>query len=98
MHISSAIKNFTQVSLLGVLLAFCLSVSTCAAGEVIITEGMVCVDKDGIVEVCVRDQYYTPSNGRGLLRSGQIADGDPVRVRIVYDKRYEFRGHVTVLK
>ena len=49
MHISSAIKNFTQVSLLGVLLAFCLSVSTCAAGEVIITEGMVCVDKDGIV-------------------------------------------------
>ena len=105
---SPEIKSLIPASLLAVLLAFCLSVSTSEAGVVIETDGVICVEGDTVfVRVILpdakggcEDVYLVPSNGKGLLRAGQIEDGEPVGVRIVENngRRQTHRGHVTVLK
>lgn len=99
MRISSGV---IPVTTLAVLLALSFASSVYAGAEVIVTEGVVFVDDaTGTVGVDTKD-YGTlfPVNGPALVRSGQIGDGDPVDVKIVYDngRKHEHRGHVTVLK
>ena len=63
--------------------------------------GVVSVKADGDACVILKEsrRCVSPSNLDGLLRSGRVADGDVVTVQVVSDNRkYEFRGHVTVLK
>lgn len=83
-------------------LACCCQFAT-AGDNVVITEGVVFVEKDGTVGVVVRSpegsENLYPSNGHGLLKSGQIFPGEVVTVKIVTDKgKGKHRGHVTVLK
>ena len=107
---SSSIKSVIPASLAAVLLVFCFSVSTYAAHDEVVTfaTGIVDVEEDGTVTVCVIDardsdceegDFLVPSNGHGLLRSGQIELGDIVDVKIITDRDgHKHRGHVTVLK
>jgi hypothetical protein len=60
-------------------------------------------EASGIVVVDISEERRwtaVPSNGAGLFNSGQIEDGQSVTVKIVQNggRKYEFRGHVTVLK
>ena len=98
----SRIKNVILVSLLAVLLTFCFSMSAYAASAVTFTEGRVFVDKNGSVGVTVCDdedkrEDFITVNGKALLHSGRIHDGECVDVKITRD-RGQHRGHVTVLK
>jgi hypothetical protein len=69
--------------------------------------GVVAVDqRSGEVQVCFQipdsceASCFPTTNGKGLMRAGQIEPGDVVRVRFMQDngKRQKHRGHVTVLK
>ena len=106
-RIDGLIKTFAAVSLLATLLAFGVSASAYADSPVTFAVGVVDVQEDGTVRVCITDaedskceegEFVFPSNGKGLVQSGQIAHGDTVDLKIVYDRSPKFRGHVTVLK
>lgn len=109
MRVSSNVMFVISTGLLAIALAFCTAASTYADSPVTYAVGIVDVDADGTVSVCVTDSrdpdrrckegdVLFPSNGRGLLQSGQIVPGDIVDLKIVYDRGHRTRGHVTVLK
>ena len=59
-------------------------------------EGAVVADGGDVI---LAEGTLTPTtNGRGLLKSGQISVGQKVTVLIVMGKGPKHRGHVTVLK
>lgn len=92
-------KTAIPACFLAAMIVSCVCAPAYAAAEVSVEWGIVEVDlRDGTVLVIVEKEVYIPSNGHGLLRSGQIAPGDVVRVKIVRHRKHTHRGHVTVLK
>lgn len=109
MRVSSNVTFVISAGLLAIVLAFCMAASTYADSPVTYAVGVVDVDADGTVSVCVTESrdpdprceegdVLFPSNGKGLVQSGQIMRGDIVDLKIVYDRGHKHRGHVTVLK
>ena len=76
-----------------------IPVALANSGDAQVMEGVVVVDSDGEVLVRTRDAVGHPTtNGGGLLKAGQIADGDTVDCLAATGRGHKHRGHVTILK
>jgi len=99
MRISSLSRKIVPASLLAVMLVVSISTLSYAdADNVTVTTGIVDIHDGTVVVLIEQRDVVVPSNGAGLLASGQIAPGDVVDVKIVTDRGHKHKGHVTILK